>query len=135
MPPNQSSSSSSSSPLLYTDWKQSSILYAKLLILRVVWPNNYFTSSFIMGDMHTLVFKNNTFVWLYSLVRCMFLDFFSLCFCCWFFKLNFFIFFKEMGSSYTWYNFKRVTYFLHHWFLLDLMVKNSNSHIIYCPKN
>ena len=30
-----------------------------------------------------------------------------------------------MGSSYTWCNSKEVTHFLDHWFLWDLMVKNS----------
>ena len=30
---------------------------------------------------------------------------------------------REIGSSYTWCNFIRVTPFLKHWFVLDLRVK------------
>ena len=36
-----------------------------------------------------------------------------------------YIYIYEMGSSYTWCNFIRVTPFLDHWFAKDLMVKNS----------
>ena len=33
--------------------------------------------------------------------------------------------YKEMGASYTWCNFTRVTPFLDHWFVLDLRVKKT----------
>ena len=41
----------------------------------------------------------------------------------------------EMGSSYTRYNFIKVTTFLDHWFLKDPMVKKAPSNDQYNPEN